>query len=100
VLDVGVLSGRGFDGANKPDNEDRVARVKSVSFWWGEYEKNSHIAKYCTTVERTIGAMKRWLVLMNVPLMSRLEAPQIEDLIVLVAVFVNLQLESGSFTHW
>ena len=99
VLDIGMLSGRGFHGANKPDDEDRVARVKSAGFWWGEYEKNSRIAKYHTTVKRTIGAMKRWLVLMNVPLMSRLKAPQIEDLIVL-AVFVNWQLESGSFTHW
>ena len=66
----------------------------------GEYEKNSCIAKYHTTMERTIGAIKRWLVLINVPLMNRLEAPQIEDLIVMVAVFVNLQLKSGSFTHW
>ena len=41
VLDVGVLSSRGFDGTNKPDNEDVVARGKVLAFG-GESMKRTH----------------------------------------------------------
>lgn len=51
------------------------------------------IAPYRAVVERSFGAMKKWLALLNVPLMSKMGADEVEGLIVVVAALCNYQLE-------
>ena len=88
------------DGPVEGGEDDSIMRVKSNKEWWGAYEKNAKIARYCSTVKRTICAIKRWLMLMNVPFMSHITQVEIENLLTLICALVNLQLEVGSFCNW
>ena len=88
------------EDGSRASGDDGVTRVKSEKQWWGEYKKNHKIAWYCSTVKWTICTVKRWFVVLNVPLMSCLKIPKVGALIKLCCALTNLQLETGNFMNW
>ena len=67
---------------------------------WKSWKGVPELAKHRCTVERSIGAMKRWGVLSNVSLISRLGEPKISNLLLLIAALTNCQLESNKKERW
>jgi hypothetical protein len=88
------------EDGSRAGGDDGVTRVKLEKQWWGEYEKNHKIAWYCSTVKQTICTVKRWFILLNVPLMSHLKIPKVEALVKLCCALTNLQIETGNFMNW
>jgi len=49
-------------------------------------------------VEQTIGAMKKWLILTNKPLISQMTVEEMRSLLVLIAALTNYQLITNNTT--
>ena len=57
-----------------------------------DYIKDPGIARFRSVVERTFVAMKRWKILENESLLTRLEYGELQRLILLIAALTNYQL--------
>jgi len=77
------------------DNEDM-----NVSWWKGNFIADPRIAPFRAVVERTIGAMKRWQILTNEPLLSRLNKFEMNQLVQLIAALTNFQLKYNKTCRW
>lgn len=80
---------------NENENEQTVKKNKE---WWCDYIKDVKIARHRAVVERTIGAMKKWLILTNEPLISRVTVEEMRSLLVLIAALTNYQLITNNTT--
>ena len=67
--------------------------------WWCEYTKDPKIARYRAVIERSIGAMKKWQILANEALISRVTLEELHDLLLLIAALTNVQLKTHN-TSW
>jgi hypothetical protein len=78
-----------------PEGEEEDAE------WWKlNYQCDARIARFRAVVERTIGHMKKWLVLMNEVLITRISYKKMQQLIVLIAALTNYQLKHNKTGTW
>lgn len=74
------------------DEAEDHENSKGNKEWWCEYIKDVKIARPRAVVERSIGAMKKWLILENEALISRVMVDEMRSLLVLIAALTNYQL--------
>jgi hypothetical protein len=55
--------------------------------------KSPEIAKFRSVVERTIGAMKKFRLLLNIAFISRLKHRHLMKLIIVIAALINFELD-------
>ena len=65
-----------------------------------EYIADPGIARFRSTVERTIGAMKKWKILSNEALISQIDCDEMNQLIVFIAGLTNHQLKHNKTMKW
>jgi hypothetical protein len=64
-----------------------------------DYSRDPNIAPHRAVVERTIGAIKKWRVLKNIHLISRLDFIELDLLLITLCALTNYQqLERGGAT--
>jgi hypothetical protein len=81
------------------DEEEEEGEVKD-EWWRGNYTCDAGIARFRAVVERTIGAIKKWLVLMNVALITKISYTLMQKLVVLCCALTNHQLRNNKTGTW
>jgi hypothetical protein len=80
--------------------EEEVPSAQKEEWWNQNYTCDARIARFRAVVERTIGAIKKWLVLMNVALISRISYEKMQEMVLLCCALTNRQLRSNPSGTW
>jgi hypothetical protein len=87
------------DDEEEEENENE-GKPKKGEWWQGNYTCDARIARFRAVVERTIGAIKKWLVLMNESLITRISYDMMQKLVVLACALTNWQLDNNKTGTW
>jgi hypothetical protein len=96
-----TMTGEAFDA--EEEERDRLEREKrgGKKEWWEQnYSCDSNIARYRAVVERTIGAIKKWLVLGNELLITKSPYARVQQLVLLACALTNWQLANNETGTW
>jgi hypothetical protein len=96
-----TMTGEAVDEEDEARERIETEKRGGKKEWWQQnYTCDSKIARYRAVVERTIGAIKKWLVLANEGLMSKSPYVRIQRLVLLCCALTNWQLRNNSSGTW
>jgi hypothetical protein len=87
-------------GEKEEEGEGEVNEEEKETWWHQNYDCDAKIARFRAVVERTIGAIKKWLILTNVAFVTRCDYQSFQELLTLIVALTNYQLDHNNTSTW